>query len=81
MKEEKADRYEDSHSLPPFTSRSSIVLISQRFLNRNPQHWEKPDDFIPERFMGVQVQMVCDLPTLAGGVRAPLELTLNVMNE
>src|SRR4051794_36187339 len=31
----------------------SIIFVSQMTLNRNPEYWDQPNEFIPERFDGV----------------------------
>ena len=31
----------------------SFVFVSQNAMNRNPNVWERPNDFIPERFAGI----------------------------
>ncbi|MCF3933894.1 cytochrome P450 [Acuticoccus sp. M5D2P5] len=33
-------------------SEGSIVLVAPWLLHRNPNLWDRPDDFIPERFLG-----------------------------
>nr|DAA64956.1 TPA_inf: cytochrome P450 family 71 subfamily CR polypeptide 6 [Sisymbrium irio] len=35
------------YDIPPYTK----VLVNLFAVQRDPKHWEKPDDFIPERFM------------------------------
>lgn len=40
----------DGHEIPA----GSVVAISPYLLHRDPDHWERPDDFEPERFLRVR---------------------------
>ena len=48
---------EDTYVAGYFVPKGTRALINTYSLGRNPKVWDRPDEFVPERFMGESVEL------------------------